>query len=388
MLKLFKGAKRKVMLLLGLLVLASSVLSATPAMSQAANPNELEQLRQYQQQLDQQKQQITQERDRLKGIETKAGKDLTKIQSNLKKTEVKLQFTDAQLQSATTNLTQLEKALTKAEANYQSKQSATIARLKVLQRQRGAQGWAVLLQSHSFNDFLSRRRQLKAIYAQDRQSLVALQKVSDQLADQRARVENQKNEIALMNQQLLAQRNDFQTQAVGQKDLISRLKTNRAALEQAEAQLAQDSQAVKGLIQQRIGQGGWVGQGTGQMMAPVMAEITSGFGWRTHPILGYEKFHAGLDFGADYGVVISAADTGLVIFSGWYGGYGNSVILDHGNNITTLYAHADEAYVVEGQMVQKGQPIAAVGSTGLSTGPHLHFEVRQGGEPVDPVAFL
>jgi murein DD-endopeptidase MepM/ murein hydrolase activator NlpD len=86
--------------------------------------------------------------------------------------------------------------------------------------------------------------------------------------------------------------------------------------------------------------------------------------------------------------MIRAAYAGTVIMADWYGGYGNTVILDHGNGITTLYGHTEGVYVTEGQVVEKGEPIALVGSTGLSTGPHLHFEVRQDGEPTDPVAYL
>jgi murein DD-endopeptidase MepM/ murein hydrolase activator NlpD len=107
-----------------------------------------------------------------------------------------------------------------------------------------------------------------------------------------------------------------------------------------------------------------------------------------HPILGYRRFHSGLDFAASYGSTIRAADSGTVIFAGWYGGYGKAVIINHGKSITTLYGHTSELYVVEGQTVQRGQAIAAVGSTGLSTGPHLHFEVRRDGTPVDPMGFL
>jgi murein DD-endopeptidase MepM/ murein hydrolase activator NlpD len=124
------------------------------------------------------------------------------------------------------------------------------------------------------------------------------------------------------------------------------------------------------------------------MLFPSLGEITSVFGWRTHPILGYERFHAGLDIGADYGTLIHAADSGTVILAGWYGGYGNTVIIDHGGGITSLYAHASELYVHEGQTLQRGQAIAAVGSSGLSTGPHLHFEVRENGEPTDPMNYL
>jgi murein DD-endopeptidase MepM/ murein hydrolase activator NlpD len=128
--------------------------------------------------------------------------------------------------------------------------------------------------------------------------------------------------------------------------------------------------------------------GTGQLIPPSDASISSNFGWRVHPILGDSRFHSGIDFGDDYGSTIRAADNGVVIFAGWYGGYGNAVIINHGEGITTLYAHLSKIDVSEGQKVQVGEAIAAVGSTGLSTGPHLHFEVRKDGEPVDPMDYL
>jgi murein DD-endopeptidase MepM/ murein hydrolase activator NlpD len=158
----------------------------------------------------------------------------------------------------------------------------------------------------------------------------------------------------------------------------------------AVTQLEQDSRNIGLFIQQRLGQSRYniAFRGSGQMLLPCLGEITSGFGWRMHPVLGYERFHAGIDIGADYGSTIYAADQGIVMFAGWYGGYGNAVVIDHGGGITTLYGHTSELYVVEGQTVSKGTAIAAVGSTGLSTGPHLHFEVRRQGEPTDPMAYL
>ena len=150
-----------------------------------------------------------------------------------------------------------------------------------------------------------------------------------------------------------------------------------------------DSESLGDLIRQKIAAArGVAGRGTGQMIFPTGGRITSRFGTRTHPVLGYRRFHAGIDFGASSGTPVNAADSGRVIFSGWYGGYGNAVIIDHGGGITTLYGHNSRLLVSEGQTVQQGQAIAAVGSTGLSTGPHLHFEVRRNGNPVDPLGFL
>lgn len=116
-------------------------------------------------------------------------------------------------------------------------------------------------------------------------------------------------------------------------------------------------------------------------------QITSPFGYRTHPIYGTVIYHSGIDIGLDYGTVIPAADSGTVTYSGWMQGYGYFVMIDHGDGIVTCYGHNQELLVEEGEKVSKGQAISLAGSTGNSTGPHLHFEVRQNGEPIDPTSF-
>ena len=121
---------------------------------------------------------------------------------------------------------------------------------------------------------------------------------------------------------------------------------------------------------------------------PVNGPIASPFGWRIHPILGYKKFHTGIDFGVGYGVPIRAADSGTVIYATWMGGYGNVIIVDHGDGLSTLYAHQSSLAVGTGTRVTRGQTVGYVGSTGFSTGPHLHFEVRVNGNPVDPMGYL
>lgn len=121
---------------------------------------------------------------------------------------------------------------------------------------------------------------------------------------------------------------------------------------------------------------------------PVNGRISSGFGNRIHPIDKTAKFHAGLDIAAAKGTPIGASAEGIVAFAGWRKGYGNLVIIEHPDGRTTRYGHASKLFVKEGETVNAGQTIAAVGSTGKSTGPHLHFEVRENGQPVDPRRFL
>ncbi|GAP97520.1 murein hydrolase activator EnvC family protein [Leptolyngbya sp. NIES-2104] len=353
---------------------------------------EIDQLKQQQQQLDQQRSQIQKEREKVQRQERSAQKDLNGIRRNIQATTTQIQTTEAKLSNANRVLKKLEAQLGEAEKSYQQRQSATVSRLRFLQRQQSSSGWAVLLQSENLNDFLDRRFRLKQIYKNDRRNLAELKTEAETVDRQRQQVEQQKINTTLLAQQLMGQKAQFEQQAESQKEIVDRLRTNRRALEAAEAQLEKDSKSIGELIQRRIAEerakNGIVILGTGQFNLPSDGPITSGFGYRTHPILGYQRFHAGVDFGADYGAPILAADRGTVIFAGWYGGYGNTVILDHGNGITTMYAHAQELSVSEGETVERGKAIAATGSTGLSTGPHLHFEVRENGEPVDPMNYL
>jgi murein DD-endopeptidase MepM/ murein hydrolase activator NlpD len=377
-------------ILIAVVCLVSLIWVAHPAFSQESGS--LDELKQQQQQIDQQRSAVQKERDRVQKLEKSAQSNLKGIRKTIQVTAAQLQANETKLQKATQHLKKLQIALDSADRTYRQKQSATGSRLRFLQRQQKSHGWAVLLQSQSLNDFLDRRYQLRRVYKTDRKILIDLKSEADRLDRQQNQVEQQKNQIALITQELLAQKSESEAQATYQNQVVDRLKTDRRALEAAEAQLEKDSQGIGLLIQKRVAQerakNGIVVLGTGQMSYPSDGQITSGFGWRMHPILGYQRFHSGVDFGADYGSTIRAADRGVVIFAGWYGGYGNAVIIDHGNNITTLYGHTSGLYVSEGQAIERGQPIAAVGSTGLSTGPHLHFEVRQNGEPVDPMAYF
>ncbi len=115
---------------------------------------------------------------------------------------------------------------------------------------------------------------------------------------------------------------------------------------------------------------------------PTRGEISSGFGWR------WGRLHAGVDIANDIGTYVMSARSGQVIWAGWRGGYGYTVMIDHGSGYVSLYGHLDDYYVERGQYVRAGQRIASMGSTGNSTGPHLHFEIQKDGQPVDPVGFL
>ncbi|GAB4162093.1 MAG: M23 family metallopeptidase [Cyanobacteria bacterium J069] len=348
-------------------------------------------LRQQRQQVEQKRSTLNQQRNQLENLEDSAKQKLDTLEDRISNTTAQIQQNENKLKDANTRLTALQAELAKAEEKYQQQQFATVARLRFLQRQKDSSGWAVLLQSQNLNEFLERRYQLRRVYQADNQFLADLKQRSDELTARHRAVERQKNEIALITQELQSQKSEYQQQASTQEVLITRLKQDQQALEEAEEQLSRDSASLANLIRQRLAAASRsrvVIRGNGIMSIPADGRLTSGFGYRVHPILGYRRFHAGVDFGAPTGTPIRSANNGVVIYSGWYGGYGRAVIVDHGGGITTLYAHTSRVYVSEGQTVNRGEAIAAVGSTGFSTGPHLHFEVRKNGEPVDPLNFL
>ncbi|HEY9847485.1 MAG TPA: peptidoglycan DD-metalloendopeptidase family protein [Candidatus Caenarcaniphilales bacterium] len=384
----------KVMLLmLSLSLLLSVAPKALLALPTTQVPSQsVEALQQWHHKVEQYRTGVSQQRQQLQQLEKAAQNRLERLQQNIQATSAQVRNNEDQLHTAAMQLRKLEADLVIAYQAFQTKRSATAARLRFLQRRRTANGWATLLQSSTLEEFLDRRYQLRLVYQADQRILIALKGEADQINAQKNQVELKKNEIALLSQQLLSQKADYETQAQVQQKLVTRLNTDRQAMEAAQVRLAADSKNLGLLIQQRLGrrmdQGRIVVFGTGRMSYPSEGPITSSFGWRLHPVLGSSRFHAGMDFGAEQGSAVRAADRGTVIFAGWYGGYGNAVIVDHGNGVTTLYGHASQLYVEDGQVVQRGQAIAAVGSTGLSTGPHLHFEIRQNGEPIDPLAYL
>ena len=380
------------------------LLVITPVFSVDARENSkqtIDKLKQERKQIKKQHQDVVKEKKRLNNLQLEAEKRLGGLKENLQTTNSQIEDSERRLQVATQRLQQLQADLAQSQVSYAERQSSTVARLKYLQRSPVSQGWAVLLQSRNLNDFLSRRRNLKLVYQADQKVLAKLTEEAKQIKQQKTDIERKKNEISLIRQQLLAQKADYQGQAQLQTDLVQRLNSDRLALDAARIQLEKDSLSVAKLIQRKVAQEQariaaakarsqprkFV-RGSGIMALPSSGYISSPYGWRTHPVLGIRRLHTGMDFAAGFGATIRAADSGTVLYSGWYGGYGKTVIINHGKGITTLYGHSSKLYVKPGESVKRGQPIAAIGSTGLSTGPHLHFEVRKNGTPVKPAYYL
>lgn len=246
----------------------------------------------------------------------------------------------------------------------------------------------VLLGASDFNDLISRMDLLTMVMKHDSNLFNEIKAERDLILTKKAELERDKQAIKELEKAAEEKKAVVELRKQQRKELLDNAVSERDSAEQAYQELLQTSRQIEQMIRASQGNSSGAVQSTGRMIWPISGPITSPFGWRTHPIFGTARYHSGIDIGADYGANIVAADSGTVIFAGWMGGYGYAVIIDHGGGISSLYGHNSELEVSEGQQVRQGQVIALAGSTGYSTGPHCHFEVRQNGEPVDPSGYL
>lgn len=209
-------------------------------------------------------------------------------------------------------------------------------------------------------------------------------------AELRAEQEELEKDIEEATQLILDLESDIENRRAEYEAILAAEDAANAQIDELVAELERQRQAQLAAQQPSGGGGGGsvTGSGSFSWPCPSCTYITSRFGPRTHPVTGEYKNHTGLDIGASSGATITAADGGTVVLAGVNGGYGNCVMIDHGNGYTTLYGHMSSIAVSYGQAVSQGDTIGYVGSTGIVTGPHLHFEVLSGGSRIDPEQFF
>jgi murein DD-endopeptidase MepM/ murein hydrolase activator NlpD len=222
--------------------------------------------------------------------------------------------------------------------------------------------------------------------------LVDEQYASDTIAAHEVTLSADLAELAAAEERLGVLQNELQRSSDALQEEYRRQRTLLASydaeIEEIEVEIAsleKEQSSIKKVIAERAKA---AGAAPGSLVRPVPGGISSAFGPRIHPIYGYSLMHSGVDMNGDMGQKIVAAAAGTVFFAGVKGGYGNSIMIDHGGGMVTLYAHQSKFAVSNGQKVNTGQVIGYVGTSGVSTGPHLHFEVRINGNPVNPVKYF
>ena len=281
----------------------------------------------------------------------------------------------------------LDKAISEAEARCNEHKKKLQIRIKAIYKSSNMSYVKVLAESKSITDFIEKVEIISRMCKADKELLES--------------INNDKLDIEFKRRQKEIERDTKEKKAKETKRNMERIRTSRAKvnnnmaelkkklakLEKQEDELIRKSNELASKILEL--QGSSTKCQAGKMMWPLPSSrrITSPFGTRVHPIFKTKKTHHGIDIGAKSGSLILAAKDGKVIIAGWQGGYGNVVIIDHGGGITTVYAHCSKLIAKVGQKVKMGEVIAKVGSTGYSTGPHLHFEVRENGVVKNPLNY-
>lgn len=307
--------------------------------------------------------------------------------------EDELAATQSKLDVAVDKLRKLKMRMRRTTLRLLRAQKALEARLRDIYMEGEVSYLAVLLQSDDFTDFLNQADYLKIIVRSDAQLISSVRKHHSDLDVQRKSARETVVELTELKTRKQQKVDTLARLRAAQEDLFARLKKHQDRLSSRIDSLEESSAKKEAQLRALItGQTSApyvpIPRSAGAFIYPVNGPVTSAFGYRIHPITGTTRLHTGMDFGVGYGVPVHAADNGVVIHAGWYGGYGNCVIIDHGGGFTTLYAHASALCVSYGQTVKQGQVVSKVGSTGFSTGPHLHFEVRYNGVPIDPMSRL
>lgn len=330
------------------------------------------------------------------------------IQVDLDAANARLKEIQNEQAKVNAQIRQTEEDIRKAQAYLEQRQKVLNLRVRSIYKFGQLNYLEVIMGAKSFSDFANRLELLKRVIQSDYSLILEIQDQKAKIEAKKAELEQDKARLDQLAEEAKKTQAEIEAKKAEQQKVLDNARSNKAAAVQMEQDYIARSNEVRELIQERLRQAEAARQaaqaaqaagddsatdytyteGTGSMSWPCNGVITSPYGYRTHPIFGTTIFHAGMDIGVDYGTPIHAADSGTVIYAGWISGYGNTVIIDHGGGVETLYGHNQSLNVSEGQSVSKGSVVAYAGSTGNSTGPHCHFEVDVNGSPTDPMGYL
>ncbi len=363
---------------------ALAVTVAAPAGGASPSlPNKREELRRVQRKLDSERQRLQQTRRR----ERRMLDQVHRVDRQLDASESRLTRLAGSLRQARMRSEAAAAALARAEIALARRRSLLAGRLRDMHRYGRAGYLDVVLGAATFPEFIARTRMVNAIVRDDARMIDAYTTDRDRTATLREDLNVEQHRLQVLLQETEERRLQLSGQATAKRSALQAVVRERAAAERAIRDLEDDSRALETLIRS-LQSGPTLGarQPLSAFLMPLRGAITSRFGLRRHPIFRLRQFHQGVDIAAPRGSPVAAAFPGTVLFTGWYGGYGKLVVVDHGQGLSSLYGHLSAILVKPGQVVARGDVIGRVGSTGYSTGPHLHYEIRQSGRPVNPAA--
>ncbi|HBL37446.1 MAG TPA: hypothetical protein DDZ55_11630 [Firmicutes bacterium] len=342
-----------------------------------------------------------QQLSKAKKQETSVLDALLTAQQELDHSEQELERLDQQLQRVQQGITNLTQELVKVEQELErlnklrrDREDQYNRRLVAVYKYGPLSYLEIMVAAESVADLISKFEMAAHFLRADAQVIKEVTGIKREITSQQQTLQAKKEDLEKQQatvvalEQAAAQERKLNAVLVQRAEKeLTKVQQDRKRFETALDELEATSREIEAEIKRRQQQ---AALGTGKMIWPLATKgrISSPFGNRMHPILKENRFHSGMDIAVPSGTEVRAADRGKVLISGWNGGYGYYIAIDHGNGLSTAYAHNSRLLVKEGDLVAQGQAIAKSGSTGLSTGPHLHFEVRKEGVPIDPADYL
>lgn len=332
-----------------------------------------------------------QELNESRAKEKSLGDQVNSLEQQINSKQSDIDELEASISEAQAKLETLEEELAAAEEKVNTQNENLNARLRNMYKN-GSVGFIdVLMDSGSFSEFLNNLSLVEKVYTSDQDVLEELQKAYDEIDAKKKEIETLQAELSESKATMEEQKSSLEADKASVEKKKSEIAADSAETQRELDKLEADAQALTSSIR-NSGSSSSSSKYNGGIMAwpvPSCHTVSSGYGGRIHPTTGKYKFHGGLDIPGSYGSAIVAANSGKVIWAGNRGdSYGNYVIIDHGGGVSTLYGHSSKVLVSTGQSVSRGQRIANVGSTGRSTGPHCHFEVRINGSRVNPTPYV
>lgn len=313
------------------------------------------------------------------------------IDKQISDTEDEIGRIETQIEQTKEDITLKQEELKAAEEEFRKYEAVFMVRARAMYENSEIDYLEILFGADDFGDFLSKIEMISQLMDYDNGILDKLNETKEKIAAAKEELENilvRQEENASSLEARKSSLNETLAQKQAMLDEMTKDVEKYKALyeeaERAEQELIRQNRSALSYSANPVKYTG------GRFVWPVPASsrITSQYGYRIHPVYKTKKFHSGIDIGAPYGVDILAAADGTVTLATTNGGYGKCIVINHGSGITTLYGHNSTLLVSVGNKVTKGQVIAKAGSTGVSTGPHLHFEVRVNGSTTDPMQYL
>lgn len=317
----------------------------------------------------------------------RALKELNQLNSSINKTTNEIELLDKKIVILEQSIAKAEKDIEEKEIEVNERSDIFAERFKQSYQVGQVSYLEILFQSSSFSDFLTRFEFLKRLIDNDNQLLAELQA-------EREALEKKKQELLVSQQNMIKtkvqqeqKKEQLQIASNRSQELVRQLERDKASYQKALDDLERESKLIEEEIRRLQSKGGTKPSKL-SWPTPGFTRVTSNYGSRVHPITRVKSFHTGIDIAASQGSNLHAAASGKVLFAGWRGAYGNAIIIDHGGSMSTFYGHLSAISVKAGQEVKMNEVIGKIGSTGWSTGPHLHFEVRLDGEHTNPRSYL